>query len=132
MVAGVGFEPTTSGPRVSAFFRDSPGKSQPGFVVLGGLKTEKAERLGPASKSQDWLRGLDLNQRPPGYEPDELPGCSTPRWNNSGSASQRQTQQLRSANERSTRSSLDSQPVRAQPVFQAALAGDSWPESDRR
>jgi hypothetical protein len=22
---------------------------------------------------------LDLNQRPPGYEPDELPGCSTPR-----------------------------------------------------
>src|SRR5690606_11536326 len=25
------------------------------------------------------LRGLDLNQRPSGYEPDELPGCSTPR-----------------------------------------------------
>ena len=25
------------------------------------------------------LRGLDLNQRPPGYEPDELPNCSTPR-----------------------------------------------------
>jgi NADH-quinone oxidoreductase subunit J len=22
---------------------------------------------------------LDLNQRPPGYEPDELPGCSTPQ-----------------------------------------------------
>ena len=28
-----------------------------------------------------WLRGLDLNQRPSGYEPDELPGCSTPRQN---------------------------------------------------
>ena len=27
----------------------------------------------------NWLRGLDLNQRPSGYEPDELPGCSTPR-----------------------------------------------------
>ena len=26
-----------------------------------------------------WLRGLDLNQRPFGYEPNELPGCSTPR-----------------------------------------------------
>ncbi len=25
------------------------------------------------------LRGLDLNQRPPGYGPGELPDCSTPR-----------------------------------------------------
>jgi hypothetical protein len=31
--------------------------------------------------AKDWLRGLDLNQRPSGYEPDELPGCSTPRHN---------------------------------------------------
>src|SRR5574341_2376438 len=28
-----------------------------------------------------WLRGLDLNQRPLGYEPNELPDCSTPRAN---------------------------------------------------
>ncbi len=27
-----------------------------------------------------WLRELDLNQRPSGYEPDELPGCSIPRY----------------------------------------------------
>ena len=29
--------------------------------------------------ADNWLRGLDLNQRPLGYEPNELPGCSTPR-----------------------------------------------------
>src|SRR5438046_5458436 len=28
---------------------------------------------------KNWLRGRDLNPRPSGYEPDELPGCSTPR-----------------------------------------------------
>ena len=32
-------------------------------------------------EKRNWLRGLDLNQRPSGYEPDELPGCSTPRSN---------------------------------------------------
>ena len=30
-----------------------------------------------------WLRGVDLNHRPLGYEPNELPDCSTPRINDS-------------------------------------------------
>src|ERR1700740_3245660 len=32
-----------------------------------------------ACHAKVWLRGRDLNPRPSGYEPDELPGCSTPR-----------------------------------------------------
>ena len=29
--------------------------------------------------ARTWLRGRDLNPRPLGYEPNELPGCSTPQ-----------------------------------------------------
>src|SRR5215212_2199551 len=36
-------------------------------------------QLSYAPDKQNWLRGRDLNPRPLGYEPNELPDCSTPR-----------------------------------------------------
>ena len=45
-------------------------------ATLNGRKQE-----GPGNRlvtgALNWVQGLDLNQRPSGYEPDELPGCST-------------------------------------------------------
>ena len=34
---------------------------------------------GTVANLKIWLRGGDLNPRPLGYEPNELPDCSTPR-----------------------------------------------------
>ena len=36
-----------------------------------------------------WLRGVDLNHRPLGYEPNELPDCSTPRFHDSNLSGER-------------------------------------------
>jgi hypothetical protein len=37
------------------------------------------------------LRGVDLNHRPLGYEPNELPDCSTPQKNHNSGVRQGQT-----------------------------------------
>ena len=42
------------------------------------MQKQRARKSG-FGPSADWWRGQDLNLRPSGYEPDELPGCSTPR-----------------------------------------------------
>src|SRR3954467_12737858 len=48
-----------------------------GSPPSAGASTAKSPAFGRAFVS--WLRGQDLNLGPSGYEPDELPGCSTPR-----------------------------------------------------
>ncbi len=56
----------------------SPALSERKREVVFGKK--HCPRPGGAGARQvTLLRGQDLNLRPSGYEPDELPGCSTPR-----------------------------------------------------
>jgi hypothetical protein len=42
-------------------------------------KRRGRQNLTTSSYKYSWLRGRDLNPRPLGYEPNELPDCSTPR-----------------------------------------------------
>ncbi len=43
------------------------------------------------TEREGWLRGMDLNHRPLGYEPNELPDCSTPHSHSNAGLSARQT-----------------------------------------
>jgi hypothetical protein len=56
---------------------------------------------GSLSDSGYWLRGLDLNQRPLGYEPNELPDCSTPHENHNSVVQSGQTTRFLFASPRS-------------------------------
>jgi hypothetical protein len=46
------------------------------------MVVDNVNAIGHRSWKKIWLRGRDLNPRPSGYEPDELPGCSTPHFEN--------------------------------------------------
>ncbi len=47
--------------------------------VLAERRAKMDPQSGGRCTGPFWLRELDLNQRPFGYEPNELPGCSIPR-----------------------------------------------------
>ena len=71
----------------------------------GKLYKEKA----PRAECFFWLRGLDLNQRPSGYEPDELP-TAPPRdeswWRGLDSNQRSETRQIYSLLPLATREPL--------------------------
>jgi hypothetical protein len=55
-------------------------------------KTSLLNRISkPLRINKIWLRGVDLNHRPLGYEPNELPDCSTPHFNHKQCLLHRQT-----------------------------------------
>ena len=49
-----------------------------GLAALEGRQWDAAVNV-LGYRELGWLRGRDLNPRPLGYEPNELPDCSTPR-----------------------------------------------------
>ncbi len=73
LVAGAGFD-------ISALLRRAlPVLMGPGEVVASIPRPNTAKAALSDGLCCIWLREQDLNLRPSGYEPDELPGCSIPR-----------------------------------------------------
>ncbi len=61
--------------------------SEQGAEARVRARTGNMESLLPGAGGEGWLRGVDLNHRPLGYEPNELPGCSTPHLHLSSTGS---------------------------------------------
>ncbi len=55
------------------FFK--PKQKSPENRINSGFQGILGKRKSVFEKTDFWLRGLDLNQRPSGYEPDELPAA---------------------------------------------------------
>ena len=53
--------------------------------LMGAKRSRRGRRLEPLDVQELlWLRGVDLSHRPLGYEPNELPDCSTPQFDDNG------------------------------------------------
>jgi hypothetical protein len=78
--AGTWSHDEKGGPGFDGAARRSPPACAGRFygVALGGQRKKTAGRAMDGPAGNEW-RGQDSNLRPRGYEPRELPGCSTPR-----------------------------------------------------
>jgi hypothetical protein len=81
---GRDLNPRSGSCRIMGHFALSPWLLDPSHNVIADADIELAfgvpEHINAVQIHRVfWLRGRDLNPRPSGYEPDELPGCSTPR-----------------------------------------------------
>jgi hypothetical protein len=57
------------------------------FELNAAIQRKSRIKIGMLIRLFKWLRGQDLNLRPLGYEPNELPGCSTAHTYSSGKRS---------------------------------------------